>query len=60
MIKWYCEDCKEWFDEPNIIEWDEPRGEFWGMPCSEHMAECHCPHCNSEYVKEKYYDEEEE
>lgn len=47
--KYYCPDCESWFDEPYFIEWDEPR-EFWGMPYSEHLAEWHCPYCDSDYI----------
>lgn len=55
-----CYDCKEKFDYPEIREWDEPRGEFWGAPCSEHMVEWHCPVCGSEDVEEYYGDDDEE
>ena len=59
MKMWYCCDCETWFDEPNVIEYDESRGEYWGIPCSEHMVECHCPNCDSEDIEENYYEEEE-
>jgi hypothetical protein len=29
-----CVDC------PQFRTWREPRGEFWGMPCSEQMSAC--------------------
>lgn len=46
----YCADCQNWFDAPEVVEYDEPRGEYWGMPCSEHMIEWHCPCCDSEAI----------
>ena len=59
MIK--CADCGSVFSEDELIveERDESRGEFWGIPCEEHMVEWHCPHCDSDDVDE-YYGEEEE
>lgn len=51
--KYYCEDCQQWFDDPDVVEFDEPRGEYWGIPCTEHMIEWHCPYCNSEAIYEK-------
>ena len=48
--KYYCEDCEQWFDSPDVVEYDEPRGEFWGAPCSEHMVEWHCPYCGEEGI----------
>ena len=50
--KYYCEDCERFFDTPNVVEYDEPRGEFWGMPCSEYMVEWHCPYCGEESIIE--------
>lgn len=50
--KYYCKDCNEFFDTPHVIEYDESRGEFWGIPCSEHMVEWHCPMCDSEAIVE--------
>ena len=62
--RYYCEDCQSWFHTPHIVEYDESRGEFWGMPCSEHMVEWHCPNCDSESIFEAnqlyIIDEEEE
>ena len=61
---WYCDRCKSWFDSPYVHEWDEPRGEYWGIPCSEHMYEKLCPKCKSAdiYEADDLYiiDEEEE
>lgn len=50
--KYYCANCDTWLDELNIVEWDEPRGEYWGIPCSEHMSEWRCPYCDSEDIYE--------
>jgi hypothetical protein len=49
---YYCDDCKSWFDYPVIHQWEEPRGEFWGIPCSEPMCERLCPNCGSEEIYE--------
>jgi len=56
-----CNDCGKVFSENDVVvkEWDEPRGEYWGMPCSEHMVEWHCPFCNSDDVDD-YYEEDDE
>ncbi len=53
-----CYDCGAVFEQPIIKEWDESRGEFWGMPCCEHMVEWHCPCCDSDDIDE--YNEEDE
>lgn len=52
-----CCHCKNYFEYPDTHEWDEPRGEYWGMPCSEHMIEDVCPYCGSDDIEES---EEEE
>lgn len=48
--KYYCTDCKSWHDYLDIEEVDEPRGEYWGMPCTEHMVYRYCPDCGSEEI----------
>ena len=59
-----CAECGKVFekDEVDVEEWDEPRGEYWGIPCSEHMIEWRCPHCGSPDLLEDYFpnDEDEE
>ena len=50
--KYYCPDCETWHDEIIVNEWDEPRGEFWGSPCTEHIIEWLCPDCGGEGVVE--------
>ena len=61
MAKFICRDCGCEFDE--FAHWEEPRGEFWGIPCSEPM--CGCPDCRSseideiEEVDEDDYNDEE-
>ena len=48
-----CNDCGREFDELEF--WQESRGEFWGIPCTETMSGC--PYCYSgDYDK---YDEED-
>lgn len=53
-----CADCGAIFDEDEIAEWKESRGEFWGMPCYEKMAGC--PRCFSCGIDEYDPDAEEE
>lgn len=59
MIK--CYDCGAVFEDSEVVveEWDEPRGEYWGMPCTEHMVEWRCPFCNSDEVDDYTEDEDE-
>ena len=45
-----CADCGLIFDESEIAEWQEERGEFWGMPAYEKM--CGCPQCHSGDIDE--------
>ena len=49
-----CNDCGNTFDYLKRVE--EPRGEFWGVPCTETMY--YCPCCESDDYE--YYDEEKE
>lgn len=59
MQKYKCGDCGAIIDETEIASWDEPRGEFWGMPCSERLSGC--PYCfglDLEEYEEKDDDEE--
>ena len=55
MLK--CEDCGLTFDENEIAEWQEDRGEFWGQPCTQTLQGC--PHCFSGAIIE-YNDEDED
>lgn len=50
--KYYCLECGQWTDDVEVNEWDENRGEFWGMPCTEHMVEWLCPNCGSDGIIE--------
>lgn len=43
MLK--CTDCGNTFEEP--ITWQESRGEYWGVPCSETVSGCPC--CKGDY-----------
>jgi transposase-like protein len=54
MLK--CKDCERTFDESEIATWEESRGEFWGMPCTETMSGC--PFCHSGDIEE--YQESED
>lgn len=46
-----CLECDAEFDEP--VRFEESRGEFWGVPCSETMWGC--PYCHGEYMTEEEY-----
>lgn len=50
--KWYCLNCKRWLDDVIWEEVDEDRGEFWGVPCTEHCIYVYCPYCKDESVIE--------
>ena len=52
-----CRECESIFNEDELKIVHEPRGEFWGIPCTEPMA--YCPYCGSEWI-EDYNEEEEE
>jgi len=55
-----CNDCGHEFSRLKAIE--EPRGEFWGIPCSETLYVC--PNCEGDDIEEldgdkdddEYYD----
>ena len=40
-----CVDCETVFEEP--ATWEEDRGEFWGVPCTEKVSGC--PKCKGDY-----------
>lgn len=42
-----CLECGKVFDEDDIEYWEESRGEYWGMPCTEKMSGC--PRCQGAY-----------
>lgn len=44
-----CIECGHVFDEEDVAEWEEARGEYWGTPCSEKMSGC--PVCHGAYEK---------
>lgn len=44
-----CFDCGRIFETPHT--WQEPRGEFWGMPCTETVSGC--PYCDGDYEEVK-------
>lgn len=52
-----CNDCGATFDECDVAEWNENRGEFWGMPAYERMTGC--PECHSTDI-EPFHEEIEE
>ena len=49
-----CNDCGRLFEVPDSYE--ESRGEFWGVPCTETMYMC--PYCERDDFEE--YEEEED
>ena len=40
-----CNECGNIFAEDELAEWNENRGEFWGMPAYERMTGCPACHC---------------
>ena len=44
-----CLNCGCIFSEDDVATWQESRGEFWGIPCSETVSGC--PICKGDYVK---------
>ena len=53
-----CLECDAEFEEP--VRFEESRGEYWGVPCSETLWGC--PYCHGEYeeIKEDEDEEDEE
>lgn len=56
MLK--CEECGLIFDDDELAEWNEDRGEFWGQPCFQTVQGC--PHCYSGAVIEYRDDDNNE
>lgn len=48
-MKFICLECGCIFDEEDAAMWQESRGEFWGVPCSEAVSGC--PICKGDYVR---------
>lgn len=44
-----CVDCETVFEEDDIAEWEESRGEFWGVPCTERVSGC--PRCKGDFKR---------
>lgn len=55
-MKAYKCQCGCIFDEPRRVS--EPRGEFWGAPCSETMY--YCPSCGDDCFDEVDVDDDTE
>ena len=53
MFRCNCCGCE--FEE--LYYWEEPRGEYWGVPCSERM--CGCPNCYDGDIEEINEDDED-
>lgn len=51
-----CYHCGKIFYEPKRVE--EPRGEYWGVPCTETMY--YSPCCTDDFEEVTEEDEEEE
>ena len=47
MKTYKCVKCGTVFEHPET--WEEDRGEFWGIPCSETVSGC--PNCRGDYEK---------
>jgi rubrerythrin len=41
--------CPRCYSRLEIHIWDESRGEYWGFPARETMAEYYCPGCKADY-----------
>lgn len=54
--KYICLECGCEFDVP--ARWEESRGEFWGVPCSETMYGC--PDCEGDFEEIEYDNDDEE
>lgn len=48
-----CTECGRVFEEP--AEWEESRGEYWGVPCTETMYGC--PYCGGYFEEAKECEE---
>ncbi len=46
-MKYKCVDCGAVFEEDEVAVWEESRGEFWGVSCSETVSGC--PACKGDY-----------
>lgn len=44
-MQYVCLDCGREFDTP--AHWEESRGEYWGVPCTETVYGC--PFCRGDY-----------
>lgn len=44
-----CFDCGHIFEDGEEARWEESRGEYWGVPCSETVTGC--PLCKGDYEK---------
>lgn len=53
-----CENCGAELDEDELRAVEEPRGEFWGIPCSETIYVC--PICGNDDLREIEEDEDED
>lgn len=51
-----CCECGCIFEEPK--SWQESRGEFWGIPCSETMYGC--PNCEGDFEEVDADDNDDE
>ena len=48
-----CCECGYVFEDPKA--WEESRGEYWGVPCTETMYGC--PKCRGDYEEAKECEE---
>ena len=62
MYVWYCPVCKKYYEDGEIdyIGVDEPRGEYWGVPCTERIWYPVCPDCGETVYEELEPEDEEE
>lgn len=58
-MRFKCSICGAIFTdrEATLKTIEEPRGEYWGIPCSETMTYIYCPECGAE---EEWFEDAED
>lgn len=50
-MRYRCDNCGAELEEDEVKAIEDPRGEFWGMPCSETIYVC--PVCGTDALEEE-------
>jgi hypothetical protein len=50
-MRYRCANCGAELEEDEVKTIEDPRGEFWGMPCSETIYVC--PVCGTDALEEE-------